>query len=265
MNLGPAVASWGGGSKLRSGHWRSLLLRERSPNERGGTLWRLARCTLTFCNVAEGLEFSWDVYGYFMWQSELTYWTPPFVDWYFNSLHGEMVTSIARWIIKKQWRLSRSSANRGQGIGSDSIWYCFLADCFPLIRLLAFYDWCRLEGLLDEGSGNPGNIVLLIWRFLKGSGMVGQIVGLVTDTRLVSGNVWNPLCSIRHLHNISNPKRSWFSQSESAWWPAAAHLDSPTNHHECHVSQGWLVFVSQFMHRMCQPTKLSREAFPTYL
>ena len=67
----------------------------------------------------------------------------------------------------------------------------------------------QVRGFVGWGSGNPGNIVLLIWRFLKGSGMVGQIVGLVTDTRLVSGNVWNPLCSIRHLHNISNPKRSW--------------------------------------------------------
>jgi hypothetical protein len=154
--------------------------------------------------------------------------------------------------------LLRSPANRGQGTGSDSIWYCFLVD--------SFYDWWRLEGLLDdEVLGIRETLCGWFGRFLKGSGIVGTIMGLVTDTRLVSGNVWNPLCSIRHLHNISNPKRSWFSQSESAWWPAAAHLDSPTNHHECHVSQGWLVFVSQFMHRMCQPTKLSREAFPTYL
>ena len=208
---------WGGGSKLRSGHWRSLLLRERSPNERGGTLWRLARCTLTFCNVAEGRGTG--VFMRCLWLLYVTIWThilDTSVCRLIFQFPGEMVTSIARWnkkamafvaILSQPWPRNWKWFHMVLFLG----WLFSTHSAFGvlwLVQVRGFVGWW--------GSGNPGNIVLLIWRFLKGSGIVGQIVGLVTDTRLVSGNVWNPLCSIRHLHlhNISNPKRSWFSQSE---------------------------------------------------
>ena len=212
MNLGPAVAplrwwfqvaqwslkesssartipQWKGRNALKIGKMHLDLL------QHCWGIWSIHEISMV--TLCDNLTWEWDGMGI------LRLW----ID-YDKFLVREMVSQVrllpvprSGWSRLLDANLLRSPANRGQGTGSDSIWYCFLVD--------SFYDWWRLEGLLDdEVLGIRETLCGWFGRFLKGSGIVGTIVGMVTDTRLVSGHVWNPTCLIRHVELIQPIKIS---------------------------------------------------------